>query len=139
MKRAGIFFAIIFVLSSVVYAQTHTITVTLNQYGDHQSGILEFGPLGIRQQCWFDESTPIRRGTTYEAAATYMNTKSDSVTGNARPGIFLRIPGRQIFIHEGTSVAWSEGCIVIPRNVMLRLHEYLYTRGEPYNIRVVVR
>jgi hypothetical protein len=54
MKRAGIFFAIIFVLSTAVYAQSYTITVTFNEYGTWETGVLEFSPLGIRTQCWFE-------------------------------------------------------------------------------------
>jgi hypothetical protein len=68
-----------------------------------------------------------------------MTNKKDSVTGGARPGIFLRVPGSGIFIHEGTSPSWSAGCIVIQRDVMLRIWNYLYSKDEPYNIRVVIK
>ena len=142
MKRAGLFLAIIFVLSAVsVYAQSYTITVTFNQYGTWENGILEFAPLGISAQCYFDGSTPLRRGTTYSAAATRMSRKTDSVTGLRRPGIFLNIPGSQIFIHEGTSLAWSEGCIVIPRDIMMSIWNYIERNGDldKYVISVVIR
>jgi len=75
MKRVGLFLAIIFILSAAVYAQSYTITVTFNEYGTWETGVLEFAPLGIRTQCWFDGSTVLRRGTTYKASATYMSRK----------------------------------------------------------------
>ena len=141
MKRIGVFFAVMFVLSAAVYAQSYTITVTFNEYGTWENGVLEFSPLGIRTQCWFDGSTPLRRGNTYSGAITYMSKKEDSVTGGPRPGIFLNIPGRQIFIHEGTSKAWSQGCIVIPRDVMLKIWNYIDDNGDRdrYVINVDIR
>jgi hypothetical protein len=126
-KRIGILFAIMFVLSTAVYAGSYTITITMKT---STSGTLEFRPLGINVQCLFDSSTPIIKGSSYRGAATRMDTKKDSVTGERRPGIYIPVSGRQIFIHEGTSLSWSDGCIVIPRDKMMQIWKHIVDNGD---------
>ena len=106
-------------------------------------GLLSFvdGPVAVRATCWFKASTPIAAGTTYSAAATVMAAKLDSVTGQKRPGIFIKEFGdRGIFIHEGKDVSWSDNCVVLPRNEMMSIWNHIVDQGdkEEYVIEIAV-
>jgi len=100
------------------------------------------GPIGINAECWFDENTPIETGKTYTGAATRMATKFDSVeTNKKRPGIFLKEFGsRGIFIHEGKDVSWSEGCVVLNRDDMMKMWDHIIAQGDmdKFEIEVVI-
>ncbi len=81
----------------------------------------------IETTCWWDAKNRIPGGTYADCSKTRMATKTDSVTGEARPGIFLPSAvapdtGKAtIFIHEGKDPSWSDGCLVIERAQMMRL------------------
>jgi hypothetical protein len=123
MKRAGLFFAIIFVLSTVsVYAQSYTITVTMRDKASGR-GIMEFSPIGLNQEVFFDPATPLTPGRTYSGEVSMMTLakrRGIIITGN---GIG---PETGIFIHEGQySGAWSRGCIVLETNGFNQLYDFL--------------
>jgi hypothetical protein len=74
-----------------------------------------------------------------------MNTKTDSVTGLKRPGIFIdNFPGiGGVFIHEGKIKTptqrdtWSDGCIIVKRNDMMELWNKV-TPKEEFNVTVEI-
>jgi len=123
MKRAGLFFAIIFVLSTVsVYAQSYTITVSIRDKSSGR-GIMVFNPIGLHQEIYFDPATPLVQGRTYSGEVSWMSRagrRGILITGN---GID---PERGIFIHEGQySSAWSRGCIVLETNGFNQMYDLL--------------
>ena len=67
-----------------------------------------------------------------------MTTKSNS-KGEAREGIFIpNVRGYNgIFVHMGSSAAWSDGCIVIEEPEMLRLWNDISPK-DGRNVTIVV-
>ena len=63
MQRAVLLFYML-VLSAVVYAQSYTITITMRSKASG-SGIIEFAPIGLHQEIFFDPDTPLEPGNTY--------------------------------------------------------------------------
>jgi hypothetical protein len=119
---------------------TYTITI---EKREPNTGLLAFvsGGIHVNCTCWYKHTTPIERGITYTGAATRMTTKSDSVTGERRPGIFLKEFGKRgIFIHEGEDVSWSDNCIVLPREEMMKIWDHIVMQkdGEKFLITVNV-
>ena len=89
------------------------------------------GGIYVNCSCWYKETTPIEKGRSYEAAATRMETKKDTVTKEKRPGIFLKEFGaRGIFLHEGKDATWSDNCVVLPRDQMLTIWEHIEAQGD---------
>jgi len=141
MKRLSVF--VLFLLfSTIVFSQEMKYMIAI-QKETETTGALVFSSnnINVYQKCWFKSTTPIQKGTIYTGAITYMTTKTDSVTGGKRPGIIIKEFGsRGIFIHEGTSVEWSENCIVIPREEMLKIWNYINDQGylDQYVIQIVI-
>jgi len=118
----------------------YTIQIIMNTATEGQISFSD-GPIGINCVCWFKETTPIEKGKRYRGAATRMKNKVDSVTGEKRPGIFLKELGaREIFIHEGRDVSWSENCVVLNRDDMMKMWDHVVTQGdqEKYVIEIQV-
>ena len=117
MKRVVLFFAVIFVLTMAVHAQTITITLS----GD-ETGWLNCPEAGVSTRCWFKSSTPIKSTGLYSGQVSYMKDKK-------RDGIIIFGNGlsvsRGIFIHKGDNVAWSGNCVVIEESQMNKLYSYL--------------
>lgn len=89
------------------------------------TGTLKYssGSVSVDTSCWFEIQNTITAKTYINCSATRMDKKKNS-TGTPREGIFL--PNDQtnrtgIFIHMGTSAAWSEGCIVVDEQELLKI------------------
>jgi len=120
MKRIGFFFAIMFVLSAAVYAQSLTIQLT----GD-ETGWLYYDD-GVSTQCWFQSTTPLKTRGTYTAEVSRMASGIPGIIIYGGPNNLSS--GRGIFIHGGTSAANSKGCIVIPAYEMRTLYNKLESK-----------
>lgn len=105
-------------------ATTYAISVTR---GDGDSGTLSFshGGTSVSATCYWDPDNKITAGTYAGCSKTRMATKTDPKDpSKKRMGIYLptatspETGNADIFIHEGDSAAWSDGCIVIPRAQM---------------------
>jgi hypothetical protein len=126
MKRKILCLVLLGILvSAAVYAKTYTITITKTS---GTRGVLEFyeGGLYINETCYFTNN-PLQKGRTYSGFITHMSTKKDSLyPDEARAGIYIPFPGRDIFIHEGKDESWSSGCIVIDRERLVEIWNYIY-------------
>ena len=90
------------------------------------------GGFRITATCWWDPHKKIPDGTYSRCSATHMATKG-------REGIFIpNVRGyRGIFIHKGTSAAWSDGCIVINEADLLRIWNDINPKnGQNVTVRV---
>ena len=111
-------------------ATVYEITVTRETT---DTGRLTFshGGVMVSTTCWWDPGNAIGTGNYTACSKTRMATKRDSVTGLQRPGIFLpsavspRTGRTEIFIHEGRDPSWSDGCIVIDRDEMMRMWNHI--------------
>jgi hypothetical protein len=132
-------------VSAAAFAKTYTITITKTS---DTEGTLEFydGGLSLYESCWFTNN-PFEKGSSYTGYITRMSTKTDSkYPDQLRPGIYIPYPDREIFIHEGTGPDWSTGCIVIDRDKMIELWNYIYednprnyNNGSGNTIRIVIK
>lgn len=103
-------------------------TISVDRTGP-DSGRLKFtsGSVSVDTTCWWDPEVRIGAANYAGCSKTRMDSKTDTVTGEKRPAIYLPqavVPGtgnRTIFIHEGRDATWSDGCIVIDRAEMLKL------------------
>lgn len=126
----------------VVVESTYSILV---ERSSASSGRLRFnhGNTNIDTQCWWDPEIKIEAGVYAKCSKTRMQTKTDSVTGEKRPGIFLPdavapdTGKKTIFIHEGKDSSWSDGCIVLNRNDMIRLWNEI-SPSNGFNVTVSV-
>jgi len=129
MKRAGLFFTIIFVLSAALHAQTISITLS----GSETGYLYYTGSDGsiISTQCWFRSSVGLS-GLPWLTTGVYSGQVS-WMTDKNRQGIIISgngiSAGRGIFIHAGNRPSDSNGCIVIPSNQMDLLYNDLIRRG----------
>lgn len=122
----------------------HYYTIEIKRTG-LDSGTLSFnnGSIEILTTCWWDPNVKIRPGTYTECSATRMNSKTDSVTGLKRPGIFLPTAvapdtGKNtIFIHEGKDAGWSDGCIVLSRDEMMKMWNSIEKNQRNVIVKVV--
>lgn len=87
------------------------------------------GDINVDAPCWWDPDVKIGAGT-YTGYATRMATKTDGSDGGKRQAIWLGkdVPyghgtrsSDAIFIHKGTSAAWSDGCIVAPEDQVVKI------------------
>ena len=112
--------------TALLPASAYTISV---ERTGQDSGRLKFasGAISVDTTCWWDPEVRIAAANYAGCSKTRMDSKTDSVTGEKRPAIYLPqavVPGtgnRTIFIHEGRDSTWSDGCIVIDRAEMLKL------------------
>ncbi len=108
-------------------------------------GTLKFNEKGvaIESDCWWDPNVKIASGIYNDCSATRMTNKLDSVTGQKRPAIFLPTATapdtgkNSIFIHEGKDPSWSDGCIVLPRDEMMRMWNVIEKNEKNVTIQVV--
>lgn len=100
------------------------------------------GGVSVDEVCWWDPDRKIAIGTYAQCSATRMATKTDSVTGEKRPGIFLPTAvapdtGKHtIFIHEGKDPSWSDGCIVLPRDQMMKMWDVIEKDARNVTVKV---
>ena len=97
-------------------------------------------PLRVSTTCWWNLKKKIPPGTYPYCYATRMATKRDSVTREKRPGIYIPcVPGFEgIFIHEGNSPAWSDGCIVIRRREFMKIWNDISPKNG-WNVTVIIQ
>jgi hypothetical protein len=89
------------------------------------------GDVAVSTACWWDPDVVIEaKPEGYSACATHMANKRDSLTGDKRPGLWFgrgvkyahgTKTSNGIFIHEGSSARWSDGCIVADRAEILKI------------------
>ena len=89
--------------------------------------------------CWWDLDKKIPAGIYYNCSATTMARKKNS-SGGSREAIFIpNVTGFSgIFIHMGNNASWSDGCIVIKENELLRIYNDINPKNAE-NVTVVVR
>lgn len=89
--------------------------------------------------CWWDLKKKIPAATYSDCSATTMATKKNS-RGQPREAIYIpNVPGfKGIFIHMGTSSAWSDGCIVINESELLKIYNDVAPKNGA-NVTVVVK
>jgi hypothetical protein len=138
MKRAGLFFVVMFVLSAAVYAQTITITLS-----DATSGKVVSGEAGVNTPAWFQPTTPER---PWLEAGNYTGQVSRLATKGHDGIIIFGGPNnisseRGIFIHVGNSPSDSGGCVVIAGSQIRKLYSELSKiyghNGRRFTIRVI--
>ena len=124
-----------------------TYEINVTRSGD--SGTLTFshGGISVSTTCWWDPNVVIEASSAgYTAYATRMANKKDSVTKEKRPGIWLgkgikysngTKKSNGIFIHEGKNSSWSDGCIVILRDEMMKIWTSIHPK-ETANVLVKV-
>jgi len=97
------------------------------------------GKVHVSTTCWWDPDKKIPANTYSNCSATTMSTKKNS-KGKAREAIYFpSVPGYTgIFIHMGTSSAWSDGCIVIRESELLKIYNSITPKGGK-NVTVVVK
>jgi len=98
------------------------------------------GNISVNTQCWFELGKPIVAKTYIGCSATHMLTKKNSF-GKKREGIYLpdkQTNRRGIFIHMGNNAAWSDGCIVIKEQEILKIWNSIHTK-DASNVTVTVR
>jgi hypothetical protein len=151
MKRVGILFLLMFVLSTAVFAQVITITMT-----GTTTGTLTCSEAGLSSvSCWFKATTPIGNGT-YSGQVSVMQSRDNrpaiiifngpdyvAPDGTRRPSSINLSSTRGIFIHLGDNVSWSDNCVVIAPANMTKLYDTLRANyrlnGNTFSIRVIDR
>jgi hypothetical protein len=125
-----------------VPAAATTFTISVSR-GDGDSGTLNFshGGTSVSSTCFWDPDNRIAAGTYTGCSKTRMATKTDPKDpSKKRMGIYLptatspETGNADIFVHEGDSAAWSDGCLVIPRPQM----ETLWNAISPSDGRNVI-
>lgn len=106
------------------------------------TGILtyKYDAVSVNTACWFELAYPIPAKKYIRCSATHMQTKKNS-KGQKREGIYLpdnQTNRRGIFIHMGINSAWSDGCIVIKEEEMLKIWNSINPKNAA-NIAVIVK
>ncbi|MGH0037420.1 MAG: hypothetical protein ACQGVK_20525 [Myxococcota bacterium] len=83
--------------------------------------------------CWWDPDHVIPAEKYHDCSATMMHTKQ-------REGIFIPdVKGYSgIFLHKGTGPSWSDGCIVAPEEVFMKIWNTIEPKNG-HNVIVDVR
>jgi hypothetical protein len=98
-----------------------------------------FGSVEVNTTCWWDADLKVDAGV-YWGYATRMANKNDGVGGGKRQAVWLGkdVPSSNntkrhhgIFIHKGTSAAWSDGCIVIPEAEVMKIWNAVHPKEYP--------
>ncbi|WP_444930769.1 L,D-transpeptidase family protein [Microbulbifer sp. SSSA002] len=100
----------------------------------------DYGSVSVSTECWFELADPIPAKTYIGCAATRMATKKNS-RGKQREAIYIpdgQTKRRGIFIHMGSSPAWSDGCIVIEEEEVIKIWNSIQPK-EARNVTVVVK
>jgi len=98
------------------------------------------GAVSVNTQCWFELANPIVAKTYIGCSATHMLTKKNSL-GKNREGIYLpdkQTNRRGIFIHMGNNAAWSDGCIVIKEQEILKIWNTIHPK-DASNVTVIIK
>ena len=120
----------------------YTITVTRTGT-DRGKLVFSSGLVSISEDCYWDPAVKIAAATYVNCSKTRMSSKKDSVTGQPRPGIYLPdavVPGtdnHSIFIHEAKDASWSDGCIVLDRDKMMKMWDEI-SPSDARNVTVYV-
>ena len=135
MKRVGLFFTIIFILSVGAYAQTISITLSSSTSG-YLYYTMSDGSI-ISTPCWYRPTDttsglsglPWLRTGVYSGQLSQMSRHPNAIIifGN---GIDQ---SRGIFIHPGSMPSHSDGCVVIDRTILDRIYNDLESRGYRRN------
>jgi len=122
-----------------------TFTVTVERTAADRGRLrFEHGGVRVDAPAFWDPQKRIAAGNYRGCSKTRMATKTDSVTGEQRPAIFLPTAvapdtgNNTIFIHEGSDPGWSDGCIVLPRDDMMRMWNAVHP-PDARNVTVEVR
>lgn len=119
--------------------------VTIKRRGSLGTLVFQGYGTSVNTTCWWDPKHVILAGD-YPSWRTRMATKTDSVTKEKRPGIWLGkgVPygdgtktSDGIFIHEGVGPSWSDGCIVCKRTEMMKMWDAI-TPEKFANVQVTV-
>ena len=114
---------------------------TINVERRKTEGTLRFdaGKAHVSTTCWWDPDKKIPAATYSGCSKTTMSTKKNSSGGPREAIFFPSVPGfTGIFIHMGTSAAWSDGCIVIRESEFLKIYNAITPKGGK-NVTVVVK
>ena len=104
------------------------------------------GTVSVDTTCWWDPAVKIDAGTYSGCYATRLANKNDGYDGGKREGIWFGKGVKynngtgtadQIFIHKGTSASWSDGCIVIAENELIKIWNSINPKDTP-NVTVEV-
>jgi hypothetical protein len=104
-------------------------------------GTLKFnhGSVSVSTKCWWDPKVKIPASTYTGCSATTMATKKNSKKKPREAILIPSVPGHAgIFIHMGTSAAWSDGCIVIKESEVLKIYKEIDPKNGK-NVDVVVK
>jgi hypothetical protein len=118
------------------------MSYTINVSRGLVNGTLSFtsGSTQINTTCYWDSQHKIPAGTYEKCSATTMAHKKNSL-GNPREAVYIPdVKGYAgIFIHMGKKPFknWSDGCIVIEENEMLKLYNSISPKNG-HNVTVVV-
>jgi hypothetical protein len=130
------------------------MSYTINIERGDQTGTLTFnhGSVSVSTTCWWDLKVKIDAGT-YTGYATWMASKQEDDgmpcpwKGNQkyRPAIYLgkNVPvnnrtSDDIFIHKGTSAAWSDGCIVCAANEVKKIWNAISPK-DTANVTIIIK
>ncbi|MCG6969147.1 MAG: DUF5675 family protein [Gammaproteobacteria bacterium] len=115
---------------------------TINVSRGLATGTLSFtsGQTKVNTTCYWDTNRKIPAGTYEKCSATTMSHKKNSL-GNPREAVYIPdVKGYSgIFIHMGKNPFenWSDGCIVIAENEMLKLYNAISPKNS-HNVKVVI-
>jgi hypothetical protein len=96
------------------------------------------GGISVTSTCWWDLKRKIPAATYPGCSATTMNTKLNSKK-KPREAIFLpNVKGfKGIFIHMGTGPDWSDGCVVIVEEDLLKIYNDIVPKNGQ-NVTVII-
>ena len=108
-------------------------------------GTLIFNERGIsiNSDCWWNPNNRIAADIYTNCIATRMDKKIDTVTKLPRPGIFIPSAvapdsgDTTIYIHEGEKQNLLDGCIVLPRDEMMRMWNVIEKDQKNVTVHVV--
>ena len=113
-------------------------TINITRY--EKEGILTFktAKASVSTTCYWDLKKKIPTGIYSGCSATTMARKKNSKK-KPREGIYIpNVKGfAGIFIHMGTSSAWSDGCIVIKEAQVLKIYDAI-TPKDGRNVTVKI-
>ena len=119
-----------------------TYTINVERELSKATGTLSYhhGDACVETSCWYQLENPIPEKVYTGCSATYMQTKKNS-KGTEREGVY--IPDEQthregIFLHMGVDPSWSEGCIVIEEEEMLKIWNSINPK-DGHNVTVIVK
>ena len=116
----------------------YVYTITVDRGQDEGTLNYENGTVSVSTTCWWTHIEKVPAKTYHGCSATKMAHKKNS-QGQPREGIYLPGAGNGgIFIHMGTGPAWSDGCIVIHEDELLKIWNSI-TPKDAGNVVVEVR